>query len=356
MEALYDLIEAVAPSDAPVVIEGEPGTGKELVAQLIHARSRRAERPLVVVDCAALAPAMLELELFGQARTTAHGTGAVIGRIELAHTGSLLLDRVSDMPATAQARLLRLLETGTIERAGDPTPAAPGRPPHRGFEPSARAGGEGGAPARRAGPPAAGHSNRDSAAPPAAGRHPSPRRALPGPPRPVGPPTLRRGARRCFRPASGPATSASSRTRFDTHWPCARPSRTSRSARAPAGRAAERRLRPAAPGPRCRTRGPPGAAPPRTFVSRGQSYRGGASPRHRARDLLSLVEGIGAGRGVERQARPRKSGAPGPIGPQMSHSCPSKDARVLGGGKELRGANIHPCRERQVAVARMFAR
>ncbi len=122
MEALYDLIEAVAPSDAPVVIEGEPGSGKELVAQLIHARSRRAERPLVVVDCAALAPAMLELELFGQARTTAHGTGAVIGRIELAHTGSLFLDRVSDMPATAQARLLRLLETGTIERAGDPTP------------------------------------------------------------------------------------------------------------------------------------------------------------------------------------------------------------------------------------------
>jgi PAS domain S-box-containing protein len=122
MEALYDLIEAVAPSDAPVVIEGEPGTGKELVAQLIHARSRRAERPLVVVDCAALTPAMLEVELFGQARATAHGVGAVIGRLELAHTGSLLLDRIGDMPPSAQARLLRLLETGTMERAGDPTP------------------------------------------------------------------------------------------------------------------------------------------------------------------------------------------------------------------------------------------
>jgi PAS domain S-box-containing protein len=122
MEALYDLIEAVAPSDAPVVIEGEPGTGKELIAQLIHARSRRAERPLVAVDCAALAPAMLDLELFGQTRTTGHGTGAVIGRLELAHTGSLLLDRIGDMPSSAQLRVQRLLESGTIERAGDPTP------------------------------------------------------------------------------------------------------------------------------------------------------------------------------------------------------------------------------------------
>jgi PAS domain S-box-containing protein len=122
MEALYDLIEAVAPSDAPVVIEGEPGTGKELIAQLIHARSRRAERPLVAVDCAALAPAMLDLELFGQTRTTGHGTGAVIGRLELAHTGSLLLDRIGDMPPSVQPRVQRLLESGTIERPGDPTP------------------------------------------------------------------------------------------------------------------------------------------------------------------------------------------------------------------------------------------
>jgi PAS domain S-box-containing protein len=122
MEALYDLIEAVAPSDAPVVIEGEPGTGKELIAQLIHARSRRAERPLVAVDCAALAPGMLDLELFGQTRTTGHGTGAVIGRLELAHTGSLLLDRIGDLPPSVQPRVQRLLESGTIERAGDPTP------------------------------------------------------------------------------------------------------------------------------------------------------------------------------------------------------------------------------------------
>ncbi|HJR49536.1 MAG TPA: sigma 54-interacting transcriptional regulator, partial [Gemmatimonadales bacterium] len=85
MTALYDLIEAIAPSDAPAVIEGEAGTGKELVAQTIHARSRRAERPLVVVDCGAIASSLLESELFGRARTAPHGTAA-IGRAELAHS------------------------------------------------------------------------------------------------------------------------------------------------------------------------------------------------------------------------------------------------------------------------------
>jgi PAS domain S-box-containing protein len=122
MEALYDLVEAVAPSDAPVVIEGEAGTGKELVAQLVHARSRRAERPLVAVDCAALAPAALEVELFGQTRSGTSGPGSVIGRAELAHTGTLLLDRLSDLPVSAQVRLRRLLETGTLERPGAATP------------------------------------------------------------------------------------------------------------------------------------------------------------------------------------------------------------------------------------------
>ena len=81
MESVYDLIEAAAPSDAPVVIEGEAGTGKELVAQLIHARSGRAERPLIAVDCAALAASVLETELFGHARNGQHGAGAVIGRV-----------------------------------------------------------------------------------------------------------------------------------------------------------------------------------------------------------------------------------------------------------------------------------
>jgi PAS domain S-box-containing protein len=122
MEALYDLVEAVAPSDAPIVIEGEPGTGKELVAQLVHARSARAERPLIAVDCASLAPAALETELFGLARSGLPGAGAAIGRVELAHTGTLFLDRVNEAPATVQQRLVRLLATGTLERGGETTP------------------------------------------------------------------------------------------------------------------------------------------------------------------------------------------------------------------------------------------
>ena len=116
MEAVFDLIEAVAPSDAPVVIEGEPGTGKELAAQQLHARSHRAERPLIAVSCAALRGASLEPELFG--RGGRQGPGA-IGRVELAHTGTLLLDRVEECPAPVQARLVRLLESGTIERADE---------------------------------------------------------------------------------------------------------------------------------------------------------------------------------------------------------------------------------------------
>jgi two-component system response regulator HydG len=121
MTALYDLIEAIAPSDAPAVIEGEAGTGKELVAQTIHARSRRAERPLVVVDCGAIASSLLEAELFGRARTALHGTAA-IGRAELAHSGTLLLRRVGAAPAVVQARLLRLLDTGAVERSGETVP------------------------------------------------------------------------------------------------------------------------------------------------------------------------------------------------------------------------------------------
>jgi len=121
MEAVYDLIEAVAPSDAPVVLEGEAGTGKELAAQLLHARSARAERPLIAVDCAALGPALLETELFGHARVIQHGAAAVIGRVELAHTGTLFLDRVEEAPPSVQQRLLRLLETALLARGGEAT-------------------------------------------------------------------------------------------------------------------------------------------------------------------------------------------------------------------------------------------
>ena len=121
MTALYDLIEAIAPCDAPVVIEGEVGVGKELVAQTIHARSHRSERPLITVDCGAVSPSLLEVELFGRLRPGPHGT-ASLGRAELAHTGTLLLERVSAASHSAQARLLQLLETGIVEREGEGTP------------------------------------------------------------------------------------------------------------------------------------------------------------------------------------------------------------------------------------------
>jgi PAS domain S-box-containing protein len=114
MEAMFDLIEAVGPSDAPVVIEGEPGTGKELAAQQVHARSHRAERPLIAVSCAGMRGVSLEQELFGRG-----GVAGAIGRVELAHTGTLLLDRVEECSAAVQARLLRLLESGAVERADE---------------------------------------------------------------------------------------------------------------------------------------------------------------------------------------------------------------------------------------------
>ena len=121
MTAVYDLIEAVATSDAPVVIEGEAGTGKEAVAQAIHARSDRNERPLIAVDCGAAQPSVLDTEIFGLLRPGPHGMSS-IGRAELAHSGTLFLRRVHALPSSTQARLLRLLETGMFERDGDPTP------------------------------------------------------------------------------------------------------------------------------------------------------------------------------------------------------------------------------------------
>jgi PAS domain S-box-containing protein len=120
MQELYQLIEIVGPSDAPVVIEGETGVGKELVAQLLHARSRRAERPFIVVHCAALAQGVLESELFGHVRGAF--TGAVrttLGRFERAHNGTLFLDEVSEIPLATQVKLLRVLQGGAMERVGD---------------------------------------------------------------------------------------------------------------------------------------------------------------------------------------------------------------------------------------------
>jgi PAS domain S-box-containing protein len=120
MQELYQLIDVVAPSDAPVVIEGETAVGKELVAQLLHARSARATAPLIAVHVAAIAPGVLESELFGHVRGAYTGaTGTLLGRFERAHGGTLFLDEVSEIPSATQVKLLRVLQTGEYERLGE---------------------------------------------------------------------------------------------------------------------------------------------------------------------------------------------------------------------------------------------
>jgi transcriptional regulator with GAF, ATPase, and Fis domain len=112
-------IEQVAAADSPVLIFGETGTGKDLVARVIHDRSRRKNRPLVTVNCAALPDALIESELFGYEKGAFTGAVArTLGRFEAADGGSILLDEIGEMPLSAQAKLLRVLEGGTFERLG----------------------------------------------------------------------------------------------------------------------------------------------------------------------------------------------------------------------------------------------
>ena len=112
-------IETVAPTDSTVLILGETGTGKELVARAIHGRSRREERPLVKVNCAALAPGLIESELFGHEKGAFTGAvSAKTGRFELANGGTILLDEIGDLPLELQTKLLRVLQEEELERVG----------------------------------------------------------------------------------------------------------------------------------------------------------------------------------------------------------------------------------------------
>ena len=120
MRELARLIRLVAPRSTTVLIEGETGTGKEVVARALHRLSARAGKPFAVLNCAAIPEALLEAELFGHTRGAF--TGAVqsrTGRIEAAHGGTLLLDEIGEMPMALQAKMLRFLECGELQRVGD---------------------------------------------------------------------------------------------------------------------------------------------------------------------------------------------------------------------------------------------
>ncbi|MGC8990153.1 MAG: sigma-54-dependent transcriptional regulator [Verrucomicrobiia bacterium] len=119
MLEVFETVKQVAPTPATVLIQGESGTGKELIARAIHQLSPRARQPLVIVHCAALAPTVLESELFGHEKgafTGAHERR--IGRFEQANGGTLFLDEIGEIDATTQVKLLRVLGERTFERVG----------------------------------------------------------------------------------------------------------------------------------------------------------------------------------------------------------------------------------------------
>jgi DNA-binding NtrC family response regulator len=120
MLELARLIRLVAPRNSTVLIEGETGTGKELVATAVHRLSARSARPMTVINCAAIPEALLEAELFGHTRGAFTGAEkARTGRIEAAHGGTLFLDEIAELPLAVQAKLLRFLECGELQRVGD---------------------------------------------------------------------------------------------------------------------------------------------------------------------------------------------------------------------------------------------
>ena len=119
MQRLYPLLARLATSSVPVLIEGETGTGKEVLAEALHENGPRASAPFIVFDCTAVAPTLLESELFGYERGAFTGAvGARAGVFEEADTGTLLIDEIGDLALPMQAKLLRAVERGEIRRVG----------------------------------------------------------------------------------------------------------------------------------------------------------------------------------------------------------------------------------------------
>jgi len=140
MQAVYDLVAKVAPTDASVFVRGETGSGKELVAQTLHDMSRRAKQPFLPINCGAVSPTLIESELFGHEKGSFTGADrSHRGHFERAHEGTLFLDEVTEMPVDLQVKLLRVLETGRVLRVGASEPvqvdvrviAASNRPPEQ---------------------------------------------------------------------------------------------------------------------------------------------------------------------------------------------------------------------------------
>src|SRR5262249_27005840 len=119
MHHIHELIALVAESDLSVLLLGETGVGKEVIATTIHTRSRRAGGPFVKVNCAAMVESLVEAELFGHEKGAFTGaTQAKEGLLEAASGGTLFLDEVGELPLSTQGKLLRVLETGEVTRVG----------------------------------------------------------------------------------------------------------------------------------------------------------------------------------------------------------------------------------------------
>src|ERR1700754_3317135 len=122
LEAL-EIAEKAAPTDLPVLIDGESGTGKELMAKVIHANGSRADKPYISVNCGAIPDNLLESELFGHRKGAFTGaTGDRKGKFESAHTGTIFLDEIGELPLQGQVKLLRVLEAHEIQRVGSDQP------------------------------------------------------------------------------------------------------------------------------------------------------------------------------------------------------------------------------------------
>ncbi len=120
MQDVFALIRRIAPADSTVLVYGESGTGKEMVVRAIHRLSRRCDHPLLACDCTALAPTLLESELFGHVKGSFSGAIATKrGLFEVAHHGSLFLDEVANLSQETQGKLLRVLETRRVRKVGD---------------------------------------------------------------------------------------------------------------------------------------------------------------------------------------------------------------------------------------------